>query len=260
MLIDTHAHLDAEEFDQDRDDVIARALQSGVEAVICPGTTADSSLATLHLAEEHEALHAAVGIQPNYCAEAAPGDWERIVDLAGRSRVVAVGETGLDRHWDFTPIEVQQDYFDRHLQLAQEHGLPVIVHCREAEADVLAMLRQAAARGPLAGVMHAFSGDGSFAEACMDLGLSIGFAGAVTYTNRKFQPLRDAAAGVPDDRILVETDSPYLIPHPLRGHEKRNEPAHVILTARRLAELRGHSLEDFAAMTTTNARRLFRLP
>jgi TatD DNase family protein len=173
--------------------------------------------------------------------------------------VVAIGETGLDRHWDFTPFAVQQDFFDRHLRLAQERGLPLVIHCREAEADVLAMLGEAARRGPLKGVLHAFSGDRAFAEACLALGLDLSFAGAVTYTNKKFASLREVAASAPGDRILIETDSPYLVPHPLRGREKRNEPAHLVLTAQCLAELRGQPVAELAAQTTANARRLFGL-
>ena len=259
-LIDTHAHLDAEEFDGDRDEVIARARESGVEVMICPAITADSSEAVVRLAETHEGMFAAVGIHPNYAAEAAAGDWDRVVEMTGHARVVAVGEAGLDRHWDFAPMEVQRDYFGRHLQLAQEHDLPVVIHCREAEADVLPMLREAVARGPLVGVMHAFSGDRSFAEACLELGLYLGFVGSVTYTNKKFRPLRDAAAVVPGDRILIETDGPYLTPQPLRGRRKRNEPAYLVHTAQCLAELRGQGVEELAAQTTANARRLFRLP
>ena len=259
-FVDTHAHLDQAEFAADRDAVLARARQAGVEAIICPGVGAASSEAVVRLAAECDGVFAAVGIQPNYGAEAGPGDWNRIVALAGQRRVVALGETGLDRHWDYTPMAVQMDYFDRHLRLGQDRELPLIIHCREAEADVLEMLRAAAARGPLRGVLHAFSGDCAFAEACLGLGLHISFAGAVTYTNKKFAALRDAGAMVPADRLVLETDSPYLMPHPLRGKEKRNEPAHVLLTARVLAELRGQPLEAVAAQTTVNARRLFRLP
>jgi TatD DNase family protein len=258
--IDTHVHLDAEEFDADRADVIARAERAGVEAMVCVGITADSSQAVLRLAEAHGAVHAAVGIQPNYCAEATAGDWGRVVAMASNPRVVALGETGLDRHWDFTPIEVQKDYFDRHLRLAHQRGLPVVIHCREAEDDVLPMLREAVARGPLAGVMHAFSGERSFAEQCVGLGLCVSFAGALTYRNKKFEPLRAAGAWVPEDRILIETDSPYLVPSPLRGKQKRNEPAHVVHTAEYLAGLRGWDLEHAGAVTSANARRLFRIP
>jgi TatD DNase family protein len=274
FLFDTHAHLDVEDFDADRSDVLARARQAGVAAILCTGITADSSQAALRLAEQEaghsrlaeEGVFAAAGIQPNYCGQAAAGDWDRVAALANRrdagptgGRVVAIGETGLDRHWDFTPFAVQQDYFDRHLRLAQARTLPVIVHCREAEADLLPMLREAAARGPLAGVLHAFSGDRPFAEECLALGFYVSLAGAVTYTNKKFAALRDAASAIPDDRLLIETDSPYLVPHPLRGRQKRNEPAHLVVIAECVAGLRGVSVAQLAARTTANARRLFRL-
>lgn len=258
--IDTHAHLDAEEYDADRNEVINRARRSGVEGIVCPAISADSSEAAVRLAEGHETVYAAVGIQPNYCAEAAPGDWDRVAALADHARVVAVGETGLDRHWDFTPFDAQRDYFDRHLRLAQEHGLPVVIHCRDAEADLLCMLREAAARRPLAGVMHAFSSDEAVAGECLELGLHVSFAGQVTYKNRKFDALRRAAAIVPADRLLMETDSPYLVPHPLRGKQKRNEPGLIAQTASCLAEIRGTTPEQIASQTSANARRLFRLP
>ena len=259
-MIDTHAHLDDERFQDDLPGILHRAAKAGIEAILCPGITAESSEAVVRLAQDHAILHAAVGIQPNYGAESEEGDWNRIVDLVEAGSAVALGETGLDRYWDFTPFEVQQDYFDRHLQLAQEKDLPVIIHCREAEADTLAMLREAVARGPLRGVIHAFSGDQGFAEACLDLGMYISLAGPVTYTNKKFESLRSAARIVPDDRLLIETDSPYLVPHPLRGKQKRNEPALMRHTAEGLAELRGVSVEELDAQTTANARALFALP
>jgi TatD DNase family protein len=258
-MIDTHAHLDVEQFDRDRDAAIDRATQAGVEAIVCPAIEADSSEAVVRLAARRSEVYAAVGIQPNSCAEAKPGDWERVVALAGNPKVVALGETGLDRYWDYTPIEVQKDYFDRHLRLAQQRQLPVIVHCREAEADLIPMLREAAARAELRGVIHSFSGDRDFAETCLALGFFLSFSGAVTYTNKKFEPLHAVAAIVPADRLLIETDSPYLTPHPLRGKLKRNEPAQVALTNARLAELRGVAPEEVDRITTANARRLFRL-
>lgn len=256
-MIDTHAHLDDERFAGDLPDVLQRAAEAGVEAVVCPGIGADSSESVVRLAEEHAILHAAVGIQPNHGAEAAEGDWERIVSLVDSRAVAAIGETGLDRYWDFTPIELQRELFDRHLQLARQRDLPVIVHCREAETDTLTMLRQAAARGALRGVIHAFSGDERFATACLDLGMHISLAGPVTYTNKKFRALRSAAKVVPDDRLLIETDSPYLVPHPLRGKQKRNEPALIRHTVEGLAELRGTSTAELVARTTANARELF---
>ncbi len=255
MLIDTHAHLDQEEFDADRADVIARAVAAGVEKIVAIGVTADSSAAVVRLAADYPQIYAAVGIQPNYCGQAKPGDWERIVELVDSPKVVAIGETGLDRHWDYSPFDVQQDYFDRHLRLAQKSDLPFVVHTRESDADVLAMLRKARKRGPLVGVMHSFTGTAATADECVQLGLYISFAGMVTF--KKSGDLREVATTVPDDRILVETDSPYLSPDPLRG--KRNEPANLIHTARMLAEVRKTSFDEFARQTTSNARTLFRM-
>ncbi len=188
-------------------------------------------------------------------AQAAPGDWDAVLALSRRPRVIALGETGLDRYWDYTPLDVQQDCFDRHLRLSQQTGLPFIVHTRESDADVLAMLREARLRGPLAGVMHSFTGGSETAAECLELGMYISFAGMVTF--KKSDALRTVARTIPADRILIETDSPYLSPHPLRG--KRNEPSHVLHTAECLARERGQTLDAFAAQTTANARRLFRL-
>jgi TatD DNase family protein len=253
-LFDTHAHLDQPEFDADRAAVVARAHEAGIEEMIAIGTTAPTSAICARLASEYAGVYAAVGMQPNYIAECAPGDWERVVELVGQPGVVAIGETGLDRHWDFTPFEQQQDYFDRHIRLSQELGLPFVVHMRDCDEDILVMLREAHARGPLAGVMHSFTGSQAMANECLAMGLSISFAGMVTY--KKSDALRAIAATIPTDRILIETDSPYLAPEPVRKI-KRNEPAHVRHTAACLAEVRGVTLEDFAAQSTANARRLF---
>jgi TatD DNase family protein len=171
-------------------------------------------------------------------------------------KVVAVGETGLDRHWDYTPFPQQEDFFARHLQLARERELAVVIHCREAEADVVRMLRQDFERhGPIRGVMHSFTGDWAMAEACLAMGLYISFAGMVTY--KTAQNLREVATRVPIDRLLLETDSPYLSPVPLRG--KRNEPANVVHTATCLANLRKIEVAVLAQQTTENALRLFKL-
>jgi TatD DNase family protein len=254
-LVDTHAHLDQEEFDADRESVIARAHEAGVEAIVAVGVTAASSLAVVTLAAQHRQVFATVGIQPNYTAQAAPDDWDRVVELVSRTKVVALGETGLDRHWDYSPLDVQHDYFDRHLRLSQEFDLPFIVHTRESDAEVLEMLREARRHGPLRGVMHSFSGTAETAAECVALGLYVSFAGMVTF--KKSDDLRGVAATIPPDRILVETDSPYLSPQPLRG--RRNEPAHLVHTAACLAEVRGQSDKEFFAQTTANARALFRL-
>jgi TatD DNase family protein len=253
-LIDTHAHLDEQEFDADREAVIARAAEAGVDVIVAVGTTAVASEVAVELAQRHPGVFAAVGIQPNYAAQAQQGDWERVVTLVDRPKVVALGETGLDRHWNYSPFDVQQDYFDRHLRLAQDRDLPFVVHTRESEADVLEMLREARRRGPLRGVMHSFTGTAETAAECLELGLFISFAGMVTF--KKSDALRAVAARIPDNRILIETDSPYLSPDPLRG--KRNEPANLLHTAACLAKVRQQTLTEFAQHTTHNARALFR--
>lgn len=255
FLIDTHAHLDQEEFDGDRDAVIQAAADVGVGTILAIGCTAESSRKCVELAAQYDCVFAAVGIQPNYVVEAKDSDWDEIVRLAAAPKVVAIGETGLDRHWDFSPIALQQDYFDRHLRLSQQTGLPFVVHTRETDEDNLAMLTEAVSRGPLSGVMHSFCSSAEYAHKFLELGLYISFAGMVTF--KKSDDLRAVAASIPADRILVETDSPYLSPQPLRG--KRNEPARVALTAACVAEAREQTLEDFAALTTENARRLFGL-
>ena len=220
------------------------------------GYNVASSIENIAIAEAHPGLFASVGIQPNDAANAAPSDWQRIVELVRSPRVVAIGETGLDRYWDTSPLDVQQDYFNRHLRLSQEIGLPFIVHTRDSDAEVLAMLREAHARGPLSGVMHSFTGSETTAAECVAMGLYVSFAGMVTF--KKSDALRAVAAAIPADRILIETDAPYLSPHPLRG--KRNEPAHLVHTAECLAAVRGVGIDEFAEQTAANAERLFRLP
>lgn len=253
-LFDTHAHLDQPEFDDDRAEVVARARAAGVENILAVGISADTSQVCIQVAAEFEGVYAAVGMQPNYLAEAQPGDWDRVVAMLAEPRVVAIGETGLDRYWDFTPFAMQQDYFDRHLRLSQERGLPFIVHMRDCDEDILVMLREAQQRGPLRGVLHSFTGSRAMADESIAMGLYISFAGMVTF--KKSAELRAIAATVPADHILIETDSPYLTPEPMRKI-KRNEPAHVRHTAACLAEVRGTTLEAFAAQTSANARRLF---
>lgn len=255
-LVDTHAHLVDERLLPRIGDVLASARAAGVVQVVAIATTADDSASVVTLAATHPGVFAAVGIHPNDSADAGPGDWDRVAALAEHPRVVALGETGLDRHWDRTPFPVQQDYFARHLDLAHRLGLPVVIHCRESEADILAQLR--ALGRPVKGVLHSFTGDEDLAWAFLELGLHISFAGMVTFANRSLDPLRGAARSIPIDRLLVETDSPYLSPHPFRG--KTNEPARVAATAARIAELRGMPLPELATATTANARALFGLP
>jgi TatD DNase family protein len=255
-LIDTHAHLDDDRFRDDLPAVLERAREAGIVRVITVATTAATSQVSVDLATRHDLLRATIGIQPNHVAEAAADDWERVTALVGRPEVVALGETGLDRHWDYTPFPQQEDYFARHIELSRATKLPLVIHCRKAEADIVRMLRADFDRhGPVRGVMHSFTGDLDTARACLAMGLYISFAGMLTYKNA--QDLRDVAAEVPLDRVLVETDSPYLAPVPVRG--QRNEPAHVRHTATRLAEILGATADELARRTTLNARDLFGL-
>ena len=255
-FFDTHAHLDDEAFDDALDDVLQRCREASVTDVIAVGTTAASSQQCLDMAER-PGVHAAVGIQPNYCHEAAPGDWDTIVRMARSGRAIAIGETGLDGHWDWCPMDLQRDYFDRHLRLSQELDLPFIVHLRESAEPILEMLQEARKRGSLRGVMHSYTGDSAMAAACLEMGLHISFAGMVTF--KKSTDLREVAAAIPADRILIETDAPYLSPEPLRGR-RPNEPARVVHTAQCLADARDTGLAEFADQTYRNACELFLAP
>ncbi len=254
-LIDTHAHLDDGRFADDLPAVLGRAAAAGVERVLTIGIDLSTSRASVALAAKYPTLAAAVAIQPNHVAEANPGDFDEIVRLAEADpHVVAVGETGLDRYWDRAPFDLQEDFFRRHLALARRLNKPVIIHCREAEADVVRVLGdEFAAGGPVRGVMHSYSGDADTARACLGFGLDVSFAGMLTYKNA--DALRAVAKLIPLDRVLVETDSPYLAPVPVRG--KRNEPAFVAHTAAVLAGIHGVSPQTIAEHTTRNARRLF---
>ena len=258
MLIDTHCHLDEAAFRDDVADVVQRAIDAGVTSMLTIGITAATSRAAFMLAERFDCVYAVVGIQPNYASQVQAGDWDDIEQMAGESKVVAVGETGLDRYWDYAPIDVQSEYFVRHLDLSRRINKPFVVHCREAEEDVVAHLRADAKQGSLRGVMHSFCGSADTAAACLELGMYLSFAGMVTYN--KNESLRAVAAQVPLDRTLVETDAPYLTPHPTRKKVKRNEPCYVRQTAECLAQVHGISFESICAETTDNARRFFKLP
>jgi TatD DNase family protein len=255
-LVDTHAHLDDHRLRGDWDGVLARARAAGVVQAVAIGTTAADGAEVVELSRAHRGIFAAVGIHPNEAADATDADWAAILDLAARPEVVAIGETGLDRYWDRTPFDVQREWFGRHLELAHRLDRPVVIHSRDCAGDLIEQLR--ALGRPVRGVQHSFTGTWDEARAFLDLGLHLSFAGMLTYTNKSLDALRDVAARVPIDRVLVETDSPYLSPHPFRG--RTNEPARVAVTARRLAEIRRLAPEELARITTENARRLFRLP
>jgi len=252
-LFDSHCHLDPMRFGADLPAVLARSRAAGVTGLTVVGTRAADSEAAADLATREAGVRAAAGIHPNDVAEVEPGEWERIERLCGTGSVAAVGETGLDWYRTTSPPELQRDYFDRHLRLAQRLSLPVVIHTRESIRDVLDMLREAAARGPIRPVLHSFTGTAAEAAEAIDLGCHLGFAGMVTF--RASAGLREVAKTVPLDRLLVETDSPFLSPEPLRG--RRNEPANVVHTARCLALARGEPFETLAAATTANARRVF---
>jgi TatD DNase family protein len=255
-LFDTHAHLNVHAFDESVDEVVERARAAGVVGIMVIGIDVGTSRRACDLAAEYPGyLFAAVGIQPNSAAEAREHDFGIIQQLATDGGVRAIGETGLDCYWDDTPIEVQHDYFDRHLQLCRDTSLPMVIHMRDSGQLVVEQLRRQSSVPP--GIMHSFTGDQDVARDCLDLGLSLSFAGMVTF--KKSDELRSIARQTPEDRLLVETDSPYLSPEPLRGR-RPNEPARVEHTLRCLAEIRGVSAEYLAEVTTRNAKRIFQLP
>jgi TatD DNase family protein len=255
-LIDTHAHLFYEHFEADLPEVLARARAAGVVGVVAIGTTAESSARCAELAGRHEGVWATAGVHPNEALRDGPGARGRVAALLAGPRVVGVGETGLDRHWQDTPFDVQEEWFAWHLELGRATGKPVVIHSRDCEADMLRVLRaEHDRRGPIKGVMHSFVGTAAAAEAYAAMGLHLSFAGMLTYKNAA--DLREVAAKVPRDRLLVETDSPFLPPVPMRG--KRNEPAFVRHTAEALAQAQGLTPEELAAVTTRNARSLFGL-
>jgi len=253
-LFDTHAHLHFPEFDADRAEMLARARQAGVTRMLTIGTEVPTSRAAVALAESEPDVWASVGVHPHDAAEADADVLTEIERLAGGPRVVAVGEIGLDFFRNLSPREAQERVFRYCVGLARRVRKPVVVHCRDAHAEVLAILAEERV-SEAGGIMHCFSGDVAIARRCLDLGLLISLAGPVTYPNARALP--EVARFVPADRLVIETDCPFLPPQGYRG--KRNEPAHLALTAARVAELRGEPLEDFARRASDNARRLLRI-
>ena len=235
-------------------DVLQRARAAGVSRMTVIGTRAADSEAAVQLSENEEGVFCAVGIHPNDVDDVDEKEWGRIKDLVDTGEVSAIGETGLDWFRTVASKENQQLFFDRHIGLSQATELPLVIHTRESIRDVLNALAKATQQKPMTGVLHAFSGTAEEAVEALELGFCIGFAGMVTF--RSAESLREVAKTVPLDRLLIETDSPFLSPEPLRG--KRNEPAHVVHTARCLANIRGETIESLAAATTANACRLFR--
>ncbi len=252
MFIDTHAHLTDEKFANDLDTVLARAEEAGVTRILTLGTDIASSRAAIALAEKYAPVYAAVGIHPEVVREARRDEVRTVRELASHPKVVAIGEIGLDYYWDKESADLQQEFFERQLELAIELGLPVSIHDREAHEKIRETLIKLGGQG-LRGVLHSFSGDEALARKTIDLGLLISFAGPVTFLNARQPPA--IARVLPLDKLLIETDAPYLAPHPLRG--RRNEPANVTRIAMRIAELKGLAVQEVAAQTAHNARALF---
>ena len=239
----------------DTEDVLQRARAAGVSRMTVIGTRAADSEAAVQLSEDEEGVSCAVGIHPNDVDEVDEKEWDRIQSLVESGKVSAIGETGLDWFRTVASKENQQLFFDRHINLAQATELPLVIHTRNSIRDVLDTLAKATQQKPITGVLHAFSGTAEEVAEAIELGFFIGFAGMVTF--RSAESLREVAKTVPLDRLLIETDSPFLSPEPLRG--RRNEPSHVVHTARCLANIRGETLESLAAATTANACCLFRV-
>jgi len=220
------------------------------------GTDVPTSRRCVEIAEQFEQVYAAVGVHPTVCHNFVADEiWGSIVEMTANSNVVAIGETGLDLHWDTSTFEVQKLWFQRHIDLSFETGLPLVIHMRACEAEIVDMLEQSAIDGRINGIMHSFTGTIESAQRCLDLGMYISFAGMVTF--KKSDDLRAVAAAIPDDRLLIETDSPYLSPHPLRS-KRPNEPSYMVHTAACLADVKNISPESLGKMTTENARRLFK--
>lgn len=262
QLFDTHAHLEAEQFSGKLEALFAASADAGLVGITAIGTTLASSQRCVDLAEREQAnttwpqVYAAVGIHPNDSHKATEHDWSGIVKLAEHPRVVAIGETGLDRYWDDAPFETQERWLARHIELSFNTGKPLVLHMRDCEADMLRMLNEHQRDGRIIGILHSFTGEWATAARCLELGMFISFAGMLTY--KKSHDLREVAAKIPDDRLLIETDSPYLSPHPHRS-VRPNQPHLVQHTAACLAEVRGCSVKTIAELTTRNAHTVFGL-
>lgn len=259
MFVDSHAHIDGEEYERDRDEVVARAREAGVRAILNVGTGDPHSgmlERAIEVAELYENVYAAVGVHPHDARLFDEQAARRIAQLVnGSSRVIAWGEIGLDYHYDHSPRDAQREVFAEQLRLARDARLPVIIHSREADQDTVNILRTEWGEAERRGIMHCFGGGVEMAESVLKLGFMISFAGNVTF--KKAEALRDVARRVPLDQLLIETDCPYLAPVPFRG--KRNEPARVVEVARCLAELHGLATEEIGRITSDNFRRFFNL-
>lgn len=255
MLIDTHAHLDDARFDGDRDAMIARAREAGVEHFVTIGCDLTTSRAAVELADRYPFIYATVGVHPHEAKQIGDSWYDDLRRLAEHKKVVAYGEIGLDYHYNHSPPKIQRERFREQITLARDLHLPIVVHTREAQDDTIAILKEENA-ADVGGVFHCFSGDARLAKDALDLGFLLSFSGVITFQNATM--LRDLVKTVPMDRVLVETDSPYLTPAPHRG--QRNEPAHVRLVAEKIAAIQGMTTDQVAELTSQNARRVFKIP
>lgn len=253
-LIDTHCHLTMPQFDADRAEVIKRAADTGITTLITIGTDIDDCKDAIALAEEYEYIYAGIGIHPHEVKELKDTEttFQALISLAANKKVIAIGETGLDYHYLHSPANMQQEYFRIHIEAAKTLSLPIIIHSREAKEDTLKILKEHG-KG-VRGVFHCFSGDMEMMEEALEMGLYISFSGVITF--KKAENLIEIIKHIPLNRLLVETDAPYLTPNPYRG--KRNEPAYVRHTADKIAEVKGISIEETASAIMNNAEELFR--
>jgi TatD DNase family protein len=254
MLIDTHCHLDFPDFAQDTEEVVKRAKEAGVEYIINIGSSLKNSYAAVNLAKKYPTVFATVGIHPHEAEQAKTETFYEIKELSKEKKVVAIGEVGLDFYRRLSDKAIQEEVFVKFISLARERNLPLVIHCRDAQEDVLRILSREEYSG-IEGVIHCFSGDESFLSKCLDLGFYISFTCNITY--KKADNLRRLVQLVPLDRLMLETDAPFLSPEGFRG--RRNEPRHIKLLAQEISRIKQKSLEDIAQVTTQNAKKLFGL-
>ena len=254
MLIDTHVHLNADQYEEDVEEVIERAREAGVTKMVVVGFDRKTITKAMELVEQYPFLYAVVGWHPVDAIDCTEEDLAWIESLAEHPKVVAIGEMGLDYHWDKSPKDIQQQVFRKQIQLAKRVKLPIVIHNRDATADVVRILEEEDAK-EVGGIMHAFGGSVETAQQCIDMNFYISLGGTVTFKNAKAP--KKIAAEIPLEKLLVETDAPYLTPHPYRG--KRNEPFYVTLVAEEIARIKEISVEEVASVTTKNALNLFQI-
>ncbi len=252
MFIDTHVHLNADQYEEDLQDVINRALEAKVEKMVVIGFDRKTIERTMELIEQYDFVYGVIGWHPVDAIDCTQEDLEWIEELAAHPKIVGIGETGLDYYWDKSPKDVQQALFRKQIQLAQKIDLPIIIHNRDATGDVVNILREENAAS-VGGVMHCFSGSVETARECIAMNFMISLGGPVTFKNARLP--KEVATDIPLEHLMIETDAPYLAPHPYRG--KRNEPAFVPLVAKEIARLKGLTIEEIAQATTDNAKKFF---